>query len=415
MLTVGISTSSGQFAVVIGECGKVLFDSSKLLKQDRELDFVLKEGLKYCKRKVEDISEIIVDIGPGGTSRVRTGIAFANSLAYSLGLPVYSVSSMELAGVDAGYVAGLPVITSVKSIKGNAYIGLYNKGQTEIRFGMIKDIVPSLVEEFKNVVVVGAHREEIIGLPALKNKTMIDSYMDYGDAKILIEYSDFFIENKQSFPAYAQPITEKTLTYNTMRDKKEETVQVLQGGGVVLIATDTVYGLAALPTNEKAVEKIYSLKCRPMNMFLPIMVADRCDLEAIGLDINPLAVKLFDSDLVPGAITFVLGFKDDTLKPYWLKERDEIATRIPDNELLLAVLKETGPLLVTSANKHGMPVTQAKVKDILAELNGTPDLVIEDGEGKEVPSTIINCRTNPPVIERNGIILESVINNILSK
>ena len=199
-----------------------------------------------------------------------------------------------------------------------------------------------------------------------------------------------------------------------MLDKINETVQALQNGGVVLIATDTVYGLAALPTDEKAVEKIYSLKNRPRDMFLPIMVADMHDLELIGLEINANAKKIFESDLVPGAVTFVLGFKDDSLKPYWLKSREEIATRIPDNALLLSVLKETGPLLVTSANKHGQPVTQAKVKDILAELNGAPDLIIEDGEGKEVPSTIINCRHNPPVIERYGMIPENVINDILA-
>jgi L-threonylcarbamoyladenylate synthase len=197
--------------------------------------------------------------------------------------------------------------------------------------------------------------------------------------------------------------------------KTNQILQVLRNSGVILIATDTVYGLAVLPTDEKAVEKIYSLKSRPRDMFLPIMVANMHDLESLGLDINPNAKKLFESDLVPGAITFVLGFKDDSLKPYWLKTREEIATRIPDNELLLSVLKETGPLLVTSANKHGLSATQAKVKDILAELNGTPDLIIEDGDGKEVPSTIINCRFNPPVIERNGIIPVNVNNNILNQ
>ena len=199
-----------------------------------------------------------------------------------------------------------------------------------------------------------------------------------------------------------------------MLDKTDKIVQTLQTGGAVLIATDTVYGLAALPTNEKAVEKIYSLKSRPRDMFLPIMVANMHDLELLGLDINPVAKKLFESNLVPGAITFILEFKDESLKPYWLKTRDEIATRIPDNVLLLSVLEKTGPLLVTSANKHGQPVTQAKVEDILAELNGTPDIVIEDGEGKEVPSTIINCLHNPPVIERNGIIPVDVINKILN-
>jgi L-threonylcarbamoyladenylate synthase len=199
-----------------------------------------------------------------------------------------------------------------------------------------------------------------------------------------------------------------------MLEKTNETVRTLREGGVVLIATDTVYGLAALPTNEQAVDKIYALKSRPRNMFLPIMVADMQDLEALGLDINTYVRKLCASDLVPGAVTFVLGFKDGAVKPHWLAGRDEIAVRIPDNALLLSVLKASGPLLVTSANRHGQPVTQACVKDILDELEGSPDLVIEDGLGKEVPSTIINCRFDPPVIERNGIIPVDIINNLLA-
>ena len=198
-----------------------------------------------------------------------------------------------------------------------------------------------------------------------------------------------------------------------MEDKREIIVQTLQRGGVVLMATDTVYGLAAMPTYTQAVEKIYLLKGRPRDMFLPIMVADVRDLERLGLDINERARKIFESELVPGAVTFVLGFKEGSVKPDWLQTREEIATRIPNHALLLRVLKETGPLLVTSANKHGQPVTQARVKDILAELHGAPDLVVEEGAGKEIPSTIINCRCNPPVVERNGLIPIEVINHIL--
>jgi L-threonylcarbamoyladenylate synthase len=199
-----------------------------------------------------------------------------------------------------------------------------------------------------------------------------------------------------------------------MANKKEQIIRILQESGVVLMATDTVYGLAALPTDKEAVAKIYRLKERPENMFLPIMVAGMNDLERLGLDINDHAEKLFRSALVPGAVTFVLGFKDESLKPEWLRGRDEIAARIPDNALLLSVLKETGPLLVTSANRHGRPHTPGDVDDILKELSGSPDLIIEDGKGKEIPSTIINCRYNPPVIERTGIISLDVINKILN-
>lgn len=196
---------------------------------------------------------------------------------------------------------------------------------------------------------------------------------------------------------------------------KTQIIQTLQSGGVILIATDTVYGLAALPTCKKAVAKIYELKQRPLEMFLPVMAAGRDDLERSGLDINDNARKLFESELVPGAVTFVLGFKDESLKPEWLKDRDEIAVRIPDNALLLAVLRETGLLLVTSANRHGRLHTPNRIKDILTDLNGTPDLIVEDGAGREIPSTIINCRQNPPSIERPGPIPETAIRKILAQ
>ncbi|WP_373730901.1 L-threonylcarbamoyladenylate synthase [Bacteroides heparinolyticus] len=196
-------------------------------------------------------------------------------------------------------------------------------------------------------------------------------------------------------------------------NRVETIIKTLFAGNVVLIPTDTVYGLAALPTEKKAIDKIYALKGRPTGMNLPIMVSEVRDLKTLGLDVNDNAAKLFDSTLVPGAITFILGFKTIGIRPSWLERREEVAVRIPNNSLLLSVLKRTGPLLVTSANKHGSFHSPNKVSEILKELNGKPDLIIEDEEGKEIPSTIINCRHTPPLIERSGLIPIETINEIL--
>ncbi len=196
-------------------------------------------------------------------------------------------------------------------------------------------------------------------------------------------------------------------------NRVETIIKTLFAGNVVLIPTDTVYGLAALPTEKKAIDKIYALKGRPTGMNLPIMVSEVRDLKTLGLDVNDNAAKLFDSTLVPGAITFILGFKTIGIRPSWLERREEVAVRIPNNSLLLSVLKRTGPLLVTSANKHGSFHSPNKVSEILKELNGKPDLIIEDEEGKEIPSTIINCRYTPPLIERSGLIPIETINEIL--
>jgi len=210
MLTLGISTSSGQFALVLGEGGRTIYNS-KDFEVNNELDDMLLNALKSCGKEVKDISGIIVDIGPGGTSRVRTGVAFANSLSYSTKIPVYPVSSMELAGVDAGSKYNVPVITTVKSIKGNAYIGLYNKGHVTIKYGPIEEI-PSMTEGLDKFAVVGFHREAIINLTTLKKKTIIDTEMLYGDVCLFTEKDELFKKREGiNFPYFAQPVTENTL------------------------------------------------------------------------------------------------------------------------------------------------------------------------------------------------------------
>jgi L-threonylcarbamoyladenylate synthase len=70
--------------------------------------------------------------------------------------------------------------------------------------------------------------------------------------------------------------------------------------------------------------------------------------------------------------------------------------------------------LITSANKHGSTHIPNTVVDILAELHGNPDYIVEGGKGKDLPSTIINCRYTPPLIERLGVIPEETITTILN-
>ena len=181
-----------------------------------------------------------------------------------------------------------------------------------------------------------------------------------------------------------------------------------------MLPTDTIYGLAAKPEFENAVDNIYKLKARPKNMNLPIMVSSAEELELLGLDINKSAKKLLNSDLVPGAISLILGFKN---KPSvsWLEGREEVAVRIPNAQNLLSVLRETGALLVTSANKHGDFKSQSSVAEIISNLNGKPDLIAEGDTKNEIASTIINCRFEPPKIERIGSILENEIFEVLNQ
>jgi L-threonylcarbamoyladenylate synthase len=186
----------------------------------------------------------------------------------------------------------------------------------------------------------------------------------------------------------------------------------LRGGGVVLLPTDTVYGLAALPTEADAVSRIFALKGRPASQNLPVLIASPADIARLGGVVTEAAARLLDSRFVPGALTIAVGI-DRATAPEWLASRDEAAFRMPADDWLLAVIRATGPVLATSANTHGVPPKES-VAEILADLAGEPDLVVDGGVRATVASTLVNCRLEPPVVERVGAVPAADIEEVLA-
>jgi len=194
--------------------------------------------------------------------------------------------------------------------------------------------------------------------------------------------------------------------------KTDLIVECLGNGGVVLLPTDTVYGLAVSPEFDESIDRLFALKRRPRNVNLPIMVASDAELEPLGFEVSESARRLLRSPLIPGSLTLAMGFSSD-YRPAWLAARDEAAVRIPNDERLLSVLRQTGPLLVTSANAHTAE-TPDNVADILAQLDGAPDLTVDGGTLRTTASTLVNCRVDPPRIERIGVVPESEVLKYLS-
>jgi L-threonylcarbamoyladenylate synthase len=192
----------------------------------------------------------------------------------------------------------------------------------------------------------------------------------------------------------------------------DKIVECLGNGGVVLLPTDTVYGLAVSPKFDEAIDRLFALKRRPRNVNLPIMVASDEELEPLGFEVSESARRLLRSPLIPGSLTLAMGFSSE-YRPDWLAGREEAAVRIPNDERLLSVLRKTGPLLVTSANAHSAE-TPDNVADILAQLDGAPDLWVDGGTLRTTASTLVNCRVDPPRIERLGVVPESEVLKYLS-
>ena len=142
----------------------------------------------------------------------------------------------------------------------------------------------------------------------------------------------------------------------------------LLAGGVVLLPTDTVYGLAVHPERDDAITRLFAMKGRPRSVNLPVMISSRDDVIALGGVVNRAADLLLQSKYVPGPLTLAVGVSPPDLAP-WLRGRVEFAVRMPDDDRLITILKQTGPLLVTSANLHAEQL-QESVPAILSNSSG---------------------------------------------
>ena len=196
-----------------------------------------------------------------------------------------------------------------------------------------------------------------------------------------------------------------------VREEAERAAACLLAGGVVLLPTDTVYGLAVHPEHDDSVTRLFAMKGRPRSVNLPVMISSVDDILTLGGVVNRAAELLLQSKYVPGPLTLAIGVSEAKLAP-WLRGRDEFAVRMPDDERLLAIIRMTGPLLVTSANMHAEQVGES-VPDILSTLVSEPDLVIDDGNRDTVPSTLVNCHAVPPVVQRVGAVPAEEIEAIL--
>ena len=183
-------------------------------------------------------------------------------------------------------------------------------------------------------------------------------------------------------------------------------LEALRDGMAAIVATDTVYGLAALP-GSTGYASIFELKKRPADQVLPWLVHDVDVLDALADDVPAYACRLAQM-FWPGALTLVDGKTAYELGG--IAADGTIALRCPDDAGLLALLDELGgPLACTSANVHGEPAP-ASLADVPASMRGLPggDSLPEachDGRA----STIVDCTGPYPKILREGPIPEQVL------
>lgn len=186
----------------------------------------------------------------------------------------------------------------------------------------------------------------------------------------------------------------------------EEVIRALKNGGVVVIPTDTIYGLVADARNSEALRRIFEIKGRPEEKSLPIFVASIEEAEKFA-EINERQRK-FLASVWPGKVTCVLRLRREVELPEGSSTSGNVALRVPKHDFALKLLKEFGgPLTGTSANLAGRP-GHTKIAELLAEFENapaTPDLIIDAGNLLEsLPSTVVDLTQDFPKILREGAV-----------
>ena len=174
----------------------------------------------------------------------------------------------------------------------------------------------------------------------------------------------------------------------------------LRAGELVVVPTDTVYGLAADPFAWGATQRVFDLKNRPRSLPLPILVSRPRQAWALCDSVPPGAAELVAA-FWPGALTLVMPQTPDL--DWDLGENTgTIALRMPNHEDTLELIEMTGPLAVTSANPTGMP-TASEMEQIRAQLGDAVAIYLDGGPAKEeIGSTIVDLARRRPAIVREG-------------
>ena len=201
----------------------------------------------------------------------------------------------------------------------------------------------------------------------------------------------------------------------TTEDERDLAVEAaslaIQRGELVVLPTDTVYGLAADAFDKDAVQELLDAKGRGREMPPPVLVSAVTTLDALAVRVPTWARRLVE-DFWPGALTLVCH-AHTSLQWDLGDTRGTVAVRMPDHPLALDVLERTGPLAVSSANLTGRPAaTDATAAE---EMLGDEVAVIIDGgtsPGGEA-STIIDCTTSPGRVLRLGAISLERLNEVL--
>lgn len=185
----------------------------------------------------------------------------------------------------------------------------------------------------------------------------------------------------------------------------DQAVKSLQKGDIIIFPTDTVYSMGCDLRNKKALEKLATLKdIKLKKSNFSIICNDLSNLSEYVKHIDRPTFKLLKNSL-PGPFTFILNATQEVTKIFDSNKK-EIGIRIPDNNIILEIVKKLGnPIATTSLHNDEDQILDyfTDPNTIYENYHDKVDLIIDGGAGKLEASTVINCTDGSPEIIRQGI------------
>lgn len=184
-------------------------------------------------------------------------------------------------------------------------------------------------------------------------------------------------------------------------------LDAVRAGKLIVLPTDTVYGIGADAFQPEAVQALLDAKGRGRDVPPPVLVGDPAVLMALAVDVPEYAERLAE-EFWPGALTLILTAQP-TLGWDLGETRGTVALRMPDEEVALELLRRTGPLAVSSANRHGKDAALT-VLDAATQLGDSVEVYLDGGTARiGTSSTIIDTTVEPAEIVREGALTREEI------
>lgn len=202
-----------------------------------------------------------------------------------------------------------------------------------------------------------------------------------------------------------------TQTPESREDALQTAVDAVREGRLIVLPTDTVYGIGADAFSADAVDALLEAKGRGRDTPPPVLVGDPSVLLALAVDVPEYAERLAE-EFWPGPLTLILTAQPSLTWDLG-ETRGTVALRMPDDEVALELLRRTGPLAVSSANRHGRPAALS-VLDAATQLGDSVEVYLDGGTARiGTSSTIIDTTVEPPEIVREGALSREQIVEVL--